>query len=401
MRLNVPANYDAGILPELAANGVKEIYGKLPSDVVGGGRPSYMATPLSWKKLKAYMSAVRANGMEFNYLLNAACFGNDEWTRPFYRGVRRLLDDLAAEEVPWLTVAAPYLLQIIKKHYPQFKVKIGIYAQIDTAKRARYWQDEGADAINLESFSINRDFPKLKLIREAVSCDLVLIANHFCQPNCPYQIQHQNGHAHASNSNSRYLIDYPIMQCQTARLSDPTRMISSGWIRPEDLHHYEDIGYDSFKLLERNIPSADLMKRVKAYYDRSFDGNFAELIFSWGFREKAPGFSWLHFFKNFKPWHMRGRNLAGVATYMREQGMFFARGEDGPPVVIDSKAIPDGFLRRFINPPGGISCNDLDCGECGYCGAIAEKAVHIEPQYRSRVLGQFAALQDKLLDGGM
>ena len=67
-------------------------------------------------------------------------------------------------------------------------------------QRARYWEDLGVDAINLESFSINRDFEKLRRIREAVRCDLPLIANHFCQPNCPFQIQHQNGHAHASGN---------------------------------------------------------------------------------------------------------------------------------------------------------------------------------------------------------
>ena len=36
------------------------------------------------------------------------------------------------------------------------------------------------------------------------------------------------------------------------------------------------MGYTSFKLLERGIPSAELLRRVKAYSERRFDGNLAE-----------------------------------------------------------------------------------------------------------------------------
>ena len=102
------------------------------------------------------------NGMEFDYLLNAACLGNREWTESFHQELRELLDWLSEIRVDTITIVAPILLQIIKKRYPHFKVKVGIYAQVDTVKRAQYWEDMGADAINLESFSINRDFEKLR-----------------------------------------------------------------------------------------------------------------------------------------------------------------------------------------------------------------------------------------------
>jgi collagenase-like PrtC family protease len=260
-----------------------------------------MSTPISRRTLARYVVAIHRHGIEFNYLLNAACLGNQEWTKSFQRRLNELLDWLSDIDVDTVTVVLPYLLQIIKKRHPHFKVKVGIYAQVDTVKRAQYWEELGADGINLESFSINRNFEKLSRIREAVQCELILIANHFCQPNCPFQIQHQNGFSHASGADRRFLIDYPLLQCNFRRLRDPALLISSGWIRPQDLHHYEAMGYHAFKLIERNIPSEALLKRVKAYAERRFDGNLAELLFSWGFKKYPPRFNWLHFLRTFGP----------------------------------------------------------------------------------------------------
>ncbi len=390
VQFTVPANYDREILPALKQAGTFEIYGKLPSDIVGGGRPSYMTTPLNKKQLAGYIRAVHREGMEFNYLLNSACLGNREWTRDFHRKLDRLLHWLTDLEVDTVTVAIPYLAQVILKRFPHFKIKAGIYAQIDTVKRAKYWEDLGASAINLASFSINRDLETLSAIRAAVKTDLVLIANHFCQPNCPYQIHHQNGHAHASHNNPSFLIDFPIIQCQHNRLSDPRLFIAAGWIRPEDIRHYRELGYTTFKLLERNIPSSDLLKRVEAYHAGKYEGNLADLLLSWGFSGKPPKFSLWHMLKNFRFWKMPPR-LAGTSLqFLQKQGMFFPK--DHNPIHIDSAAIPDNFLDIFRTG----SCRDKECRDCCYCDRIAEKAVKIEPEFLEAILPVYDTLQQDL-----
>ncbi|MCP4542913.1 MAG: peptidase U32 [Chloroflexi bacterium] len=395
MKIMLPANYDVNLLPHLKEHHVHEVYGKLPYDVVGGGRPTYMSTPLSQRALGEYVAAVHHQGIEFNYLLNAACLGNQEWTGAFQKRLNRLLDWLTEIEVDTITIVLPYLLQIIKKRYPHFKVKVGIYAQVDTVKRAQYWEDLGVDGINLESFSINRDFEKLARIRETVGCELILIANHFCQPNCPFQIQHQNGFAHASGTNRRFLIDYPLLQCNFRRLSDPTRLISSGWIRPQDLHHYEAIGYHTFKLIERNIPSKALLKRTQAYAQRQFDGNLAELLFSWGFKSHPPRFSWFHLLRTFGPRHIRPTQYGLVKKFLQLQGIFFTHTQEQLPVVIDSSAIPDDFIEHFQSD----DCCDRDCAQCGYCTRVAEKAIHIDPNFLDTVLPLYAEIESILVSG--
>jgi len=76
------------------------------------------------------------------------------------------------------------------------------------------------------------------------------------------------------------------VSCAVRAASDGSvAVIKSAWIRPEDLAVYEAMGYTTFKLLERGIPSAELLRRVKAYSERRFDGNLAELLLSYGFKQ--------------------------------------------------------------------------------------------------------------------
>ena len=353
-----------------------------------------MATALSKRGLADYIDQVHRNALQFNYLLNAACFGNAEWTRAFHRKLDDLLTWLTELKVETLTISAPFLVQIVKKRFPHFKVKVGIYAQVDTVKRAKYWEDLGCDTINLESFSINRDFETLVKIREAVKADLVLIANHFCQPNCPYQVQHQNGHAHASGLNPSFYIDYPIMQCQKNRLTHKELFISAGWIRPEDTARYEALGYTTFKLLERNIPSDALVERAKAYFERKWDGNLADLLLSWGFKKRPPKWSPVHMLRAFRFWKMPLGLAPTALSFLKGNGMLLYTQEKNP-ITIDNAAIPANFLDRFQKG----HCNQRDCAGCGYCAGIADRAVTIDPAFLEKMLPVYEKLEDRLVSG--
>jgi len=234
--------------------------------------------------------------------------------------VARLAGEIGIRHV---TVSTPFLLEVIKARRPQFTVKVGIYAQVDTPRRAKFWEDLGADAINLESFSINRDFSRLAAIREAVRCDLQLIANHCCLPNCPLQSYHQNGFAHSSDGSRTIFIDYCFLRCSQMRLEDPSLFIKSAWIRPEDLSRYEAMGYTTFKLIERGMPSAELLKRVAAYSARRFDGNLAELLLPYCFEQpvRQSRFWMLRYF--FKPFQLAPHKLLRLLELVRSQGMLF------------------------------------------------------------------------------
>jgi collagenase-like PrtC family protease len=395
IKFSLAANYDPELVPSLAAYPIDEVYGKFPTDGVSGGRPRYLATPLSEEDLRHYIALLSRHGIAFNYLLNGSCFGNREWTRPWQKKVTALLTRLGELGVQRVTVSTPFLLELVKRRFPKFKVRVGIYAQVDTPRRARFWEDLGADAITLESFSINRDFRRLAAIRQAVRCDLQLIANHVCLMNCPMQSYHQNGFAHASDDTGTLFIDYCFLRCSRMRLTDPSQFIKSTWIRPEDLAVYEAMGYTTFKLLERGIPSAELLRRVKAYSERQFDGNLTDLLLSYGFKEpvrKESLWAMRHFWKPRQANPLRLKPLLDLA---RLQGMLSSLPES--PIRVDARQIPENFLDGFRHR----DCASMDCGACGYCERIAEKAVSIEPEYRTAVLEKYAEMDNTLLTGGL
>jgi len=393
VKFSLAANYDPDLVPALAAYPVDEVYGKFPTDGVSGGRPRYLATPLSEADLRHYIRRLDQHGIDFNYLLNGACFGNHEWTRPWQKRVTSLLAKLGEWGVRRLTVSTPFLLELVKRRFPEFKVRVGIYAQVDTPRRARFWEDLGADAITLESYSINRNFPRLEAIRRSVRCDLQLIANHVCLPNCPMQTYHQNGFAHASDETATLFIDYCFLRCSRLRLTDPSRLIQAAWIRPEDIAAYESMGYTTFKLLERGIPSAELLRRVKAYSGRRFDGNLADLLLSFGFKEpirKESFWTLRHFLK---PRQVNPLRLKPLLDLARLQGWSSPLPES--PIRVDAGRIPENFLEGFRNR----DCTSMDCQACGYCGGIAARAVSISPEYRAEALRKYAAIEGDMASG--
>lgn len=393
MQISMPANYDPELIPRLAPYPVTEIYGKFPSDLVGGGRPSYMGTPLGRSDLQHYVSTAREHGIAFNYLLNSSCLGNREWTKRWQRKLMRFLDRLSRMGIGRLTVSTPFLLEAIKDRRPDFRVKVGIYAEIDTPARAKFWEELGADALTLASLTINRNFDRLRAIRRAVSVPLQLIVNHICMPNCPMQSYHQNGFAHASDGSGGMFIDYCLFGCSRRRLEDPSLFIRSPWIRPEDLAAYEDIGYDRFKLTERGIPSDELLKRVRAYSQKSFEGNLAELLLPYGFEQPVEKSRWWllkHFLRPGSVWPWK---LRPILDLVRQQGMMFPA--ETRPITIHADRIPGDFLDQVT----GRDCDSLLCEECGYCGRVAQEAVEIDPEFRAESLRRYRDVADRMRGG--
>src|ERR1019366_2643924 len=140
-KFSLAANYDPELVPALAPYPVDEVYGKFPTDGVSGGRPRYLATPLSEADLRSYIRLLDRHGIAFNYLLNGACFGNREWTRPWQKRVTALLTKLGELGVRRVTVSTPFLLELVKRRFPELRVRVGIYAQVDTPRRARFWEE--------------------------------------------------------------------------------------------------------------------------------------------------------------------------------------------------------------------------------------------------------------------
>jgi collagenase-like PrtC family protease len=404
MRLSVATNFDPRLLEGLERYPVSEVFGKLPRDFVGGGRASYMLTPLSRGSLAAHVAEAHRRGIQFNYLLNAACLSNLEWTRRGQREIERLLAWLARIGVDAVTVSLPHLLELIKRRYPRFRVQVGVFAGVDSVQKAKWWEDLGADGITLASLAVNRNFSLLAAIRRSVACELQLLVNTNCLYACPLASAHMVALSHASQAGHAaggFLIDYYLLKCTQMKLREPVNYIRSDWIRPEDLHHYQALGYEQFKIAERNAPTEVMVRRVKAYSEGRYEGNLLDLVQGYGFacggdppRYHRRGLYW-NFWTFLRPFLVNPIRLLGIRRLAKMQGMLSPL-TGKPPVVIDNRAL-DGFINFFFS----VDCRDRDCEACRYCYAVAEKAVRIMPGFRGESLERFGRVLEDLAGGGM
>jgi len=401
MKFSVATNFKPDLLDALEGYPVSELFGKLPSDSVGGGRASFMLAPLGTGEFREHVQRAAQKGIGFNYLINPACLDNREYTRQGQAGLERLLGFVEECGVTAVTISLPFLLPIIKRRHPRLKVRIGVYARVDGVAKAKFWEDAGADCITLESIAVNRDFALLSAIRRAVRLELQLIANSNCLIFCPLSGQHMVNLSHASqkgHASRGFMIDYCALKCSAEKLADPSNYLRSEFIRPEDVDLYTEMGFTSFKILERGAPTAVLASRVRAYAERRFDGNLLDLIQPYGYKksskEQAGGMAnFLRFMKYFfRPGVVRQSGLLRLKELAEKRGLL--AGMDWDPVYIDNRKL-DGFLDGMK----GINCREADCAQCGYCSNWTRNAVRVDEKFRVEMLQLYREVFDEMYSG--
>ncbi|MBE0568213.1 MAG: U32 family peptidase [Deltaproteobacteria bacterium] len=402
MRLSVATNFDPALVDALREYPVVELFGKLREDAVGGGRAPYQLAPISRSRLAAHVREAKAAGISFNYLLNASCLGNREITRAGQAEIEDLCGWLSGIGVETVTVSSPFLLRIVKTRFPGLKARISVFGGVDRVRKAQMWEEMGADGIVLDSLLVNREFSTLARIREAVKCDLELLVNNNCLSSCAFSPAHMNALAHAGqswHSNRGFFIDWCFLRCTEMKLRDPVNYIRSEWIRPEDLSLYEGMGYDLFKVTERDLPTPVMVHRVRAYAARRYDGNLLDLVQPYALqgvkgneRYYRKGIGWLLRFL-LRPGLVNParmlllKRLADLRQMTRP-----VTGE--PPVYVDNRAL-DGFMERFREK----GCRDVECEACRWCHDFAAKAVRVDPEESRRALAAYDELF-RSLDGG-
>jgi collagenase-like PrtC family protease len=403
MQLSVACNFDDDLFSGLAPYPVHEVYGKLTSDYFGGGRPSFYLPEVDRSGLEHAVRQAHRHGIEFNYLLNASAMGNTEFSREGQRQMAELLqwiDDIGVDSV---TVANVFFLRLVKARHPRLKVRVSAHRFTDTPRKVRFWVDSGADCIVVNEVGIHREFRVLEAMRQAAGeVELQLIVNNWCRQDCAIAGNHAVGLSAASQTKSRgFPLDYCSLVCNDLRLREPVNYLRANWIRPEDLHLYEEMGYHRFKIVERNTPTQLLLDRVKAYSERRYDGNLLDLVQNYAyaaekFGEKAKdAYSVRRLIKYFvKPQAVNLIKFRKVMEFGQVAGVLYPR--HGPnPVQVDNRAL-DGFYDRFREQ----GCQALDCEACRYCHEWAERVVRVDPEWRRRMGDIYTDLLTEIDGGG-
>ena len=384
MKLRVGANWDIAFLDAVKGTSVDALFGKLPFDIVGGARPGFVLPQINRKSVEQYIKACHERGLEFSYLLNAPCLGNLQYSRKGYGQLIDLLEWIDESGANSVTLGLPYLIDLVRKRFPRLMVKVSTTARVNTVRKALQYEDMGVEEIIIDEH-INREFKTLEVIRKAVKCNLELIVNNICLWQCPYNYEHVNHDGHASREGEEddyCYLQYPGYLCLYRKLTDPVELLKSPWIRPEDIPHYENLGYDHFKITERFKRTPLLLEHVKAYENRRYEGNLLDLFTL----PRKGAFTPIHLEYFIKPEHV---NILKISELEKVFDL-----EVRELIQMDNQKL-NGFIEFFKKN----DCNQTTCLECRYCETFFEKVSVVNEEGVKRAAQKVRNFSEKLLSG--
>jgi len=351
VQFHVATNWDFNLIDELAKYPVASLYGVADHTLVGGGRPSFLLQKITEEQIAEYIRKVHQKKMEFSYLLNAPCMNNMEYNSQYHKELLTYIQWISDIGTDNVIVTIPFLIQLIKEQFPKLKIRVSTIAHINSVNRAKFYEMLGANEITLDVM-INRDFQTLEKIQKATKCKIVLLLTDGCLYQCPFRYYHYNILGHASQTYQQFernYIDTCILNCSVIKFSDPKEVIKARWIRPEDLTHYEAIGIEDFKIAGRRMSAQWIVRAVKAFASREYQGNLVDII---------QGFS-----MSFGGLEQKDPNVKIGQTLGKESKS---------KLIIDNRKL-DGFIDFFKKQ----NCIAM-CNECSYCDEWAKKVVYLD-----------------------
>lgn len=285
-KFKVPAIFDKDYIDQLIElnnkyqnSKVIETYGCIPYDNVGSSRVGTQLPETTLENLKEYICYSKENGIGFNYIMNATCHGdisNIKLNEILHKQIN-ILEKIGVENI---TVSTPYLLEFLKRNYPNINLIASINMCASSVSQVLQLKEMGASRIVLDR-NINRNYKLLKNIISNCNVDYELLANSLCLPFCIMHQYHNNLNSHyKQGSNDEFVQCFPYAKCFSMYIENPILMLCSGWIRPEDLNNYVNLGIDKFKIDGRGIPKETILSVIEPYMNESYQGNLFDLMFS-------------------------------------------------------------------------------------------------------------------------
>lgn len=393
MKLSVAANWDMELLTGLEnIPEVTSIYAKLPFDIVGGGRAGVVVPSVDWDFAQAYIRAAHERGLSFCYLINAPCVGNLEKTKEGKKQLLAFIQQLIDMSVDSVSIANLAIVALVRRNFPNLAIRGSVLSWPTNLPRLKYQEALGVDPLIIPYSEFNRDFDMLPKIRSGLACGMQLFVNVSCIYNCHYLAEHATSVGHASQvqqgiPQANLFLDFYLWQCTRRRLLHPELFLMSRWIRPEDLHIYEAMGYDEFKIIDRSRSTAWLLRAAQAYADRHYEGNLLDIL-SLEMLGDPAGF---HIDIEAQV-RERMRHYGTEERHLMLRMLKLRRRLLGFDLYIDNAELDD-FLDGFKK----VRCAETYCDDCRYCHGYAKRAVRFdrtEAEILARDIG--ALLEDSL-----
>jgi collagenase-like PrtC family protease len=374
MKLSVAANWDMELLDGLVdIPEVTSIYAKLPFDVVGGGRAGIVLPSVDWDFATAYIDAAHRQGLSFCYLVNAPCLGNLEQTEEGKKHILSFMGQLIDIGVDSVSIANLAVVALVRRHFPDLAIRGSVLSWPTNLPRLKYQEALGIDPLIIPYSEFNRDFRMLPKIRAGLSCGMQLFVNVSCIYNCSYLGEHACSVGHASQLTQNIqrpnsFLDFYLWQCTRRRLLHPELFLMSRWIRPEDLHIYEAMGFNEFKIIDRSRSTPWLLRATRAYADRRYTGNLLDILSLELLGDPAGFHSDIE-----QQIRERMRHYQPEERQLMLRMLKLRRRLLALDLTIDNAALTD-FLDGFRK----MRCAEASCDDCRYCHRYAGRAVRFD-----------------------
>ncbi len=284
LEFSVPYNNDPETLTEVLkrkehnSNRIREIYLSGPQEFSGSGR---ISPAMDTGNLADTVQKIHGEGIRVNLLLNSICEGSDWYASDILNRtmdyLKRAFDDYGVEAV---TIANPLYIREVRKRFPRVEICASVLGDIDCIQKAMIYRKAGADVITPD-VNINRNLKLLEKIREKTGAELKLMVNEGCLFKCPFRKFHFNYISHKSRNPGEGGIKSEdnvfSLNCIQLTKSDPSQVLKSGWIRPEDIGKYGRIS-TFFKLVGRSSSRSMIVRSLEAYMQQSWEGDLIELM---------------------------------------------------------------------------------------------------------------------------
>lgn len=254
---------------------VSELYGAVSGEIVRHGRTREAVKNISREEAVVFRNYLENMGLGFIYLLNAP-FNFDE-SKETRMQLEEYLDWIVNELGPTaVTISSHDLAEFVRERYESLKIYVSTIAAVANIEDYNKWLDIDPSRIVLQ-YDQNRNWKNLALLAkhaETAGAEIELMLNESCLRNCINRQRHYNALGATNEGKDRPF----LTTCNSRKILYPYEYLKSNYIRPEDMHIYEEMGIKRFKITGRSKPGEWLAETIKAYQNRKFGGNIIRIL---------------------------------------------------------------------------------------------------------------------------
>ena len=261
---------------------IKEVYfswGTMPS---GRNAQTKVEALTPWEaqaKQLRDLTYLHREGLTFNLLFNANCYGEGAQSRAFFETVGETVEYVGTHfSLASVTTTSPLVAKFLKQNFKEIDVRASVNMGIGTTRAMDYVADL-FDSFYVKR-ELNRDLNALGEIRRW--CDqngkeMYLLANSGCLADCAAHTFHDNLVAHEAGAEKMDNGSQFEGLCRTYLSQNKAALLTAtSYIRPEDTALFEGLT-PAMKLATRVHGCPERV--LRAYIEKkSYCGNMAELL---------------------------------------------------------------------------------------------------------------------------